>query len=414
MLPETVRLLSTLAVAAFVSLATASAQDNAVYWIGADGDAEFNNAIYAYDLDAGVVDTLVQARSLGPDEFRAFVSFDVDVPNDRVYWTETGGTRDDGVIVIGAVGSSALDGSDVQTLYEGVVCGVGTTTDIEVAGDSLYWGMDSACPDAALTRAGAGGPSETDPQPRLAVLSGYFVIQSLEVDPQRETVYWANYDIDFRNPAGLYSAPLRDTSSDQLLVRAPVLDFAIDHASSEVYWTPFQGNVIRRANLDGSGATDVVVSDETVRYLALDRDGGKVYWTETEAGRIRRANLDGTDVEDVLVGLSNPMRIRLGFGGGFVSSEGDGPSSDRETLRAVYPNPFRDETTVAFDLDAPSAVRLEVFDVLGRRVDVMDVGSLPAGPQSILWRPGRIAPGAYHVVLTVGGEPESTRVTVWD
>ena len=67
----------------------------------------------------------------------------------------------------------------------------------------------------------------------------------------------------------------------------------------KVYWTDSGTGKISRANLDGSGAEDLITGLDSPQGIALDSDGGKMYWTETgvASGKISRANLDGTNVE---------------------------------------------------------------------------------------------------------------------
>ena len=73
-------------------------------------------------------------------------------------------------------------------------------------------------------------------------------------------------------------------------------------------------------------------------------------------------------------------------------------------LRA-YPNPTSGAVTVAYRLDAPAHVRLEVFDALGRLVATLADGPA-SGTQRATW--GGTASGVYVVRLTarpVGGGP---------
>jgi hypothetical protein len=57
------------------------------------------------------------------------------------------------------------------------------------------------------------------------------------------------------------------------------------------------------------------------------------------------------------------------------------------------PNPFNPKTTIRFELPAPSAVRLAVYDVQGRLVRELLAGrTLSAGPQTAVWD-GRDAAG---------------------
>ncbi len=48
-------------------------------------------------------------------------------------------------------------------------------------------------------------------------------------------------------------------------------------------------------------------------------------------------------------------------------------------LDSNYPNPFNPATTVLIDLPQPATVRVDVFDVLGRRVMSLPDRFLPAG-----------------------------------
>lgn len=53
-------------------------------------------------------------------------------------------------------------------------------------------------------------------------------------------------------------------------------------------------------------------------------------------------------------------------------------------LHANYPNPFNPITHVRFDLPERAAVRLEVFDMLGRQVLGIPAQSFPAGAGQVL------------------------------
>ncbi|HBC47003.1 MAG TPA: hypothetical protein DCZ43_08155 [candidate division Zixibacteria bacterium] len=50
-----------------------------------------------------------------------------------------------------------------------------------------------------------------------------------------------------------------------------------------------------------------------------------------------------------------------------------------------YPNPFNASTTIRFALNKDGAATLSVFDILGRRVKLLQSGALPAGEHSITW-----------------------------
>jgi len=81
------------------------------------------------------------------------------------------------------------------------------------------------------------------------------------------------------------------------------------------------------------------------------------------------------------------------------------------------PNPFVRSTSVAFALDRDQNVRLDVFDVAGRRVRTLDAGALSAGEHSVTWdgadASGRRVPaGSYFYRLQVGERVETSRVVL--
>jgi len=64
-------------------------------------------------------------------------------------------------------------------------------------------------------------------------------------------------------------------------------------------------------------------------------------------------------------------------------------------LHQNYPNPFNPTTTFNFDLALPSEVRLEIYDVIGRRVAVLVDGSLQTGSYRAVWDASSLSSGVY-------------------
>jgi hypothetical protein len=76
-------------------------------------------------------------------------------------------------------------------------------------------------------------------------------------------------------------------------------------------------------------------------------------------------------------------------------------------LEQNTPNPFNPQTSISFVLPAASTVRLELFDVEGRRVSTLVDGKLPPGRHSFRWdgtdRNGTpVATGTYFYRLKAG------------
>jgi hypothetical protein len=86
-------------------------------------------------------------------------------------------------------------------------------------------------------------------------------------------------------------------------------------------------------------------------------------------------------------------------------------------LYSAAPNPFNPRTTLRFDLPAACPVRLAVYDLAGRLVQVLVEGERPAGSHEAVWdgrdTSGRSAPsGSYLARLVAGGKVEGVRLSL--
>ena len=84
-----------------------------------------------------------------------------------------------------------------------------------------------------------------------------------------------------------------------------------------------------------------------------------------------------------------------------------------------YPNPFNPTTIIPYQLPVATHVRLEVFNLLGQRVDTLVDEELPAGFHAVRWdgtdaarRP--VGTGVYLYRLQVGGKSETHRMVLVD
>jgi ligand-binding sensor domain-containing protein len=92
------------------------------------------------------------------------------------------------------------------------------------------------------------------------------------------------------------------------------------------------------------------------------------------------------------------------FREGGISVNVDDPAPVRPsdvTLHQNYPNPFNPITQIPFELSAPGNVRMEVFDILGRRVAVLTDRRYEAGRHEVPWNASEKASGIYIVRMLV-------------
>ena len=67
-----------------------------------------------------------------------------------------------------------------------------------------------------------------------------------------------------------------------------------------------------------------------------------------------------------------------------------------------YPNPFNNSTVIKFRLADPCNVNLEIFNVLGQRVEAIATGMLSAGEHELAWNGDKAPSGVYFYRLTAG------------
>ena len=124
--------------------------------------------------------------------------------------------------------------------------------------------------------------------------------------------------------------------------------------------------------------------------------------SDLRQGAIARAQTDGTGYFALplaaLTGRALPERFSLGQN---------------------YPNPFNPSTIIPYQLAASSAVRLEVFNLLGQHIATLVDGERPAGFHTATWHAtdaaGRaVGAGVYLYRMTVGVKHQTGRMVLID
>lgn len=158
----------------------------------------------------------------------------------------------------------------------------------------------------------------------------------------------------------------------------------------------------------------------TARYAPDGTQEWLTVWAAPEgrSDRAKAINVDGSRVHVVgrvwrdYANYYDIVAVQYDQENGATS---DAPSLPLPTALMAYPNPFNPATSITFDLPQATTVRLEVFDIRGRRVNTLLDGPVEAGQHSVTWR-GRdrsgtgVAAGTYLLRLLADGKVSSTRV----
>jgi hypothetical protein len=139
-----------------------------------------------------------------------------------------------------------------------------------------------------------------------------------------------------------------------------------------------------RGFVQGSGTTNTTRS-----YSFDDRAGADGHYTY----RLKQIDSDGT------VNYSPGIDV-------------DVAASTAFDLAQNYPNPFGSSTRIPYTLASESAVRIAVYDMLGREVAVPVNETKAAGRHSVSFRGDGLAPGVYNCRLEIPGNSKTIRMIV--
>ena len=155
---------------------------------------------------------------------------------------------------------------------------------------------------------------------------------------------------------------------------------------------------MRRADSDELEIHELVASPED-----LQRFEGRFQWILfiLTHGKPDLAVGDKTKLEAFWTPLSEVTDVE--DGGGIPTSW---------TLERNYPNPFNPSTTIPLELDRTTHARLEVYNLLGKRMTTLNDGVLAAGRHQFRLDAASWTSGTYLIRLTTDSGVQSLPLTL--
>jgi len=92
--------------------------------------------------------------------------------------------------------------------------------------------------------------------------------------------------------------------------------------------------------------------------------------------------------------------------------EGDKNLPEQFALLENYPNPFNASTVIRYQLPRSCHVRLEIFDILGRKVTALVDEKQKAGYKVAIWNGKEAASGFYFYKLTAGDFSDTKKMVL--
>jgi len=90
--------------------------------------------------------------------------------------------------------------------------------------------------------------------------------------------------------------------------------------------------------------------------------------------------------------------------------EGESTTPSEFKLFPAYPNPFNPSTTITYSISEPEIVKLSVYDITGREVEILENNHKDSGSHTMLWDAAGFASGIYYIQLTAGNQIETQKV----
>jgi len=218
----------------------------------------------------------------------------LDVLDGKIYWTNDR---------TGTIQRGNMNGSGV---VDDLVTGIGTAAyeiTLDLSGGKMYW-TEGRSSSNKICRANLDG---TNTETLYTSADGLDYPCGIALDVAHRKMYVADF-----GPNSILRANLDGSGHWETLVTVCCgpTDIALDLLNEKMYWSLPYAGVIQRANLDGSDVETILSRLDAYQPegIALDLSAGKIYYTDVYRAKIQRANLDGTNVETLI------PRLTAGYG----------------------------------------------------------------------------------------------------
>ena len=199
--------------------------------------------------------------------------------------------------------------------------------------------------------------------------------------------------------------------------------YKVDSAGSHVYRTAnFGANWVSiGGNLPDAPVNDILIDPLNYNTLYIATDITVMFTTNLGASWQVLGSGFPSNVPCHDLTLHNPSRTLIAWTHGrsafkinlsFLGIVSDITTPAGFNLSQNFPNPFNSETTIEFEIPKSSFVRLSVYDVTGREIEVLANENLSAGKYEVKWDAGKYSSGVYLYRLLTDGFVHTRKMTL--
>jgi hypothetical protein len=173
-------------------------------------------------------------------------------------------------------------------------------------------------------------------------------------------------------------------------------------------------------DLDGDGAIDLASANGFSDVVSVLRNDGRGTFQDpvnfgvgTQPISIFGADLDGDG--DIDLATANALSDNVSILLNQTSPTGveDPPLFPRDYLLFQnYPNPFNARTTIGYFLPEQTMVSIDIFDILGHKIETFVEGIKSGGEHLAIWDAGSHPSGVYFYGIKAGGKTEMKKMVL--
>lgn len=248
-------------------------------------------------------------------------------------------------------------------------------------------------------------------------------ITDVAIDTVHNKLYWGKRDEIMRSnldgtDVEMIATIDRISYLDDVALRPSVV--LVDPEGGLLYWADPSKKRITVTDLDGSDKTVLINTGGEPEGLQLDLKNNTIYWLEdfpfSGTAKVKYADLNGSNVTEIASYSTTSV-----FTGPMVIHKLNIATSVDDDLHTVpklfalrqnYPNPFNPSTVIEFELPESSEIRLEVFDMLGKRVSLLADEFRSSGTHQIRFDASTLSSGIYMYRLRAADFTQTRKLTL--
>lgn len=172
-------------------------------------------------------------------------------------------------------------------------------------------------------------------------------------------------------------------------------------------------------DVDEDGDPDLATVEFSTGHLriylnregVLDQTPSWQYDSPSVGTALAFADINGDSHLDLIIGVSGQPCVSVFYS--TLTSIGDMANLPGKSFLAQnYPNPFNANTIIRYSLSKQAKVTIDLFDILGKKIETLEQGFKQAGNYQAIWDANKQPSGIYFYRINVDDYSESHRMVL--